>query len=65
MHVDWGVSALVIKRYILSLDYNRNEEEVGVAIRESGIPREEIFVVTKVSPTPSDVYYAMMQWYMP
>ena len=26
----------------------RNEEEVGVAIRESGIPRDEIFVVTKV-----------------
>ena len=29
--------------------YCSNEEEVGVAIRESGIPREEIFVVTKVS----------------
>ena len=26
----------------------RNEEEVGVAIQQSGIPREEIFVVTKV-----------------
>lgn len=27
-----------------------NEEEVGQAIRESGIPREEIFVVTKLYP---------------
>ena len=25
-----------------------NEEEVGMAIQQSGIPREEIFVVTKV-----------------
>ncbi len=25
-----------------------NEEEVGKAIRESGIPREELYVVTKV-----------------
>lgn len=27
-----------------------NEEEVGRAIRESGIPREEIFVITKLYP---------------
>ena len=27
-----------------------NEEEVGRAIRESGIPREEIFVITKIYP---------------
>ncbi len=27
-----------------------NEEEVGEAIRESGIPREEIFVITKIYP---------------
>ena len=25
-----------------------NEEEVGKAIKESGIPREEVYVVTKV-----------------
>ena len=41
-----------------------NEDEVGQAIRESGIPREEIFVVTKLrrphscllytSPSPRD-----------
>lgn len=33
--------------------YN-NEEEVGRAIRESGIPREEIFVITKIYPTQFD-----------
>lgn len=27
-----------------------NEEEIGQAIRESGIPREEIFVITKLYP---------------
>lgn len=27
-----------------------NEEEVGKAVRESGIPREEIFVITKLYP---------------
>ena len=26
----------------------RNEEEVGRAIRDSGVPREEIFVITKL-----------------
>ena len=28
-----------------------NEEEIGKAIRDSGIPREEIFVITKIYPT--------------
>ena len=27
-----------------------NEAEVGQAVRESGIPREEIFVITKLYP---------------
>ena len=27
-----------------------NEESVGKAIRDSGIPREEIFVITKLYP---------------
>lgn len=31
-----------------------NEEEVGRAIRDSGIPREEIFVITKIYPTQYD-----------
>ena len=34
----------------------RNEKDVGNAIRKSGIPREEIFVTTKVAQlTPADV----------
>ena len=33
--------------------YN-NEEEVGRAIRDSGIPREEIFVITKIYPSQFD-----------
>lgn len=28
-----------------------NEEEIGRAIRDSGVPREEIFVITKIYPT--------------
>lgn len=31
-----------------------NEEEVGRAIRDSGIPREEIFVITKIYPSQFD-----------
>ena len=31
-----------------------NEEEVGRAVRESGIPREDIFVTTKIYPTQFD-----------
>ena len=33
--------------------YN-NEEEVGRAIRDSNVPREEIFVITKIYPTQYD-----------
>ena len=33
-----------------------NEDEVGQAIRESGIPREEIFVVTKLRRPHSNSY---------
>ena len=31
-----------------------NEEEIGRAIRDSGIPREDIFVITKIYPTQYD-----------
>ena len=31
-----------------------NEEEIGKVIRDSGIPREEIFVTTKIYPTQFD-----------
>ena len=27
-----------------------NEQEIGEAIRQSGVPREEIFVITKIYP---------------
>ena len=35
-------------RHIDSARYYQNEAEVGKAVRESGIPRDEIFVTTKV-----------------
>ena len=35
-------------RHIDSAQYYRNEKQVGEAIRESGIPRSEIFVTTKI-----------------
>lgn len=28
----------------------QNEAEIGAAIRESGVPREEVFITSKVSP---------------
>lgn len=31
-----------------------NEEEIGRAIRDSGVPREEIFVITKIYPSQFD-----------
>lgn len=35
-------------RHIDTAAFYQNEEEVGIAVRESGIPREEIFITTKV-----------------
>ena len=37
-------------RHIDTAEGYRNEEEVGRAIADSGVPRAEIFLVTKVSP---------------
>ena len=31
-----------------------NEEEIGRAIRDSGVPREEIFIITKIYPSQFD-----------
>ena len=31
------------------MKYHRNEAEVGQAIKESGVKREEVFVVTKLN----------------
>lgn len=37
-------------RLIDTAEYYNNEKEVGQAVRESGIPRDEIFVTTKMPP---------------
>ena len=41
-------------RLIDTASYYGNEEAVGRAIRDSGVPREEIFVTTKLYPTEFD-----------
>ena len=41
-------NGFVSAQLIQATNYPRNEEEVGNAIRKSGIPREKIFVTTKV-----------------
>ncbi|WP_283583628.1 aldo/keto reductase [Limosilactobacillus difficilis] len=40
-------------RLIDTAEYYRNEKEVGAAVRQSDIPRDEIFVTTKMPPQPS------------
>lgn len=40
--------------------YN-TEPELGVAIKESGVPREKLFVVTKVYPNIDDIPNAIEQ----
>lgn len=40
-------------RLIDTAEYYNNEKEVGQAVRESGIPRNEIFVTTKMPPQAS------------
>lgn len=40
-------------RLIDTAEYYKNEKEVGQAIRESGIPRNDIFVTTKMPPQTS------------
>jgi diketogulonate reductase-like aldo/keto reductase len=53
-----GETAYTATRYALEVGYRhvdtamlyRNEAEVGRAVRESGVPREEIFVTTKLPP---------------
>jgi diketogulonate reductase-like aldo/keto reductase len=53
-----GRRAYEAVRYALELGYRhldtatmyRNEAEVGRAVRESGVPREEVFITTKLPP---------------
>jgi len=37
-------------RHLDTATFYRNEDEVGRAVRDSGIPREEVFVTTKLPP---------------
>src|SRR3954469_22805164 len=56
--VESGPEAENAVRWALELDYRHidtaqaygNEESVGRALRESGVPREEVFVATKFYP---------------
>uniref|UniRef100_A0A7S3DJC3 NADP-dependent oxidoreductase domain-containing protein n=1 Tax=Palpitomonas bilix TaxID=652834 RepID=A0A7S3DJC3_9EUKA len=48
-------------RLIDTASVYRNEKEVGDAIRDSGIPREEVFVTTKLSPRDQHGYEAAMR----
>lgn len=56
MHGEPAVNAI---RYALEIGYRlidtaqayENEEEVGTALRQSGIPREDVFVTTKIANT--------------
>jgi 2,5-diketo-D-gluconate reductase A len=38
-------------RHIDTATFYRNEREVGQAVRESGVPREQVFVTTKLPPS--------------
>lgn len=40
-------------RLLDTAEYYRNEKEVGQAVRQSDIPRDQIFVTTKMPPQPS------------
>jgi 2,5-diketo-D-gluconate reductase A len=43
-------------RHIDTAQAYENEESVGIALRESGLPREDIFVTTKFFPAQVDLY---------
>lgn len=40
-------------RLIDTAEYYRNEKEVGEAIAESGLPRDQVFITSKLPPQPS------------
>jgi diketogulonate reductase-like aldo/keto reductase len=46
--VEWALEAGY--RHIDTASMYRNEESVGAAVRRSGLPREEVFVTTKLMP---------------
>jgi diketogulonate reductase-like aldo/keto reductase len=47
--VEWALEAGY--RHIDTASMYRNERSVGAAVRRSGLPREQVFVVTKLMPT--------------
>ncbi len=47
--VEWALEAGY--RHIDTASLYRNEQSVGAALRESGLPREQLFVTTKLLPT--------------
>jgi diketogulonate reductase-like aldo/keto reductase len=47
--VEWALEAGY--RHVDTASMYRNEESVGAAIRRSGLPREQVFVTTKLMPT--------------
>ncbi len=50
--VGWALEAGY--RHIDTASLYRNEESVGAALRASGVPREEVFVTTKLHPRRGD-----------
>jgi diketogulonate reductase-like aldo/keto reductase len=48
-------------RHIDTARLYRNEESVGKAVRESGVPREEIFITTKLQPRERDGLAALKE----
>jgi diketogulonate reductase-like aldo/keto reductase len=47
--VEWALEAGY--RHIDTASLYRNEQSVGAALRQSGLPREQVFVTTKLMPT--------------
>src|SRR5438270_9311779 len=57
-----GPTAVNAVRWALELGYRHidtaqaygNEESVGQAVRDSGVPREQVFITTKFNPSRKD-----------
>src|SRR6266404_5127870 len=47
--VEWALEAGY--RHIDTASVYRNEQSVGAALKRSGLPREQVFVTTKLLPT--------------
>jgi diketogulonate reductase-like aldo/keto reductase len=57
--VEWALEAGY--RHVDTAAMYRNERGVGAAIRRSGVPREEVFVTTKLMPARPDAERALAQ----